>query len=458
MASIGSSNSSNVRDGVAKMLRSVVHPRAQLVVGLSGGVDSVALLTILAQLERAMGYSLRAVHVDHGISPNASRWAEFCRDLCQKMGVPLQIERVDVQEHLRLGVEGAARRARYEVYAGQDADFVVLAHHRDDQAETLLLQLLRGAGPFGTAGMPAMRTLIGSKARLLRPLLAFARADIGDWAREQGLKWIEDESNEDTSRQRNFIRHRLLPLVEEQFPAARATLARAAGHQAESRALIEQLAQLDRDASAGAGEEHDLSVAHLRRLGAIRGKNVLRSLLRSRSIPAPAAARLDEFWRQLVDARGDRAVMLPLEGWDIRCYRGSLRIERSRVPVPPEYCQSWRGENQLLLLELGGLLRFKPEEGRGLSAARLNGAHVTVRARAGGERLQQDASRPRRTLKNLFHEKAIPPWRRNRWPLLYCGGELVCVPGIGENYSWKAAHDESGLIVTWHPLDDEPRE
>ena len=457
MASIGNSNSSSLRDGVAAALRSVVYPRARLVVGLSGGADSVALLAILADLKRAMGYSLRAVHVHHGISPNASAWAQFCVELCDGLGVPLHVERVSVDEYRQLGVEGAARHVRYAVYAREDADFVVLAHHRDDQAETLLLQLLRGAGPLGMAGMPAVRALTGSKARILRPLLGFARTDIRAWARERGLRWIDDESNDDASRQRNFVRHRLLPLVEERFPAARATLARAAMHQAESGALTEQLARMDRDELASPGEENDVGVAQLRQLGAIRAKNVLRSLLRTRSIRAPTSAQLDELWRQLVDARADRAVMLRVEGWELRCYRGRIRVERSRAPVPADFQRIWRAENKLLLLELGGVLRFKPEEGRGLSAERLRGAEVTVRVRAGGERLQQDARRPRRTLKNLFQEKAIPPWQRERWPLLYCGDQLICVPGIGESYSWKARREEAGLIVSWQTLDDAGR-
>lgn len=454
MASIGNSHLSSLRDGVAAALRSVVYPQARLVVGLSGGVDSVALLAILAELRRAMGYSLRAVHVHHGISPNASAWAQFCLELCDGLGVPLHIERVSVDEYRQFGVEGAARHARYAVYAGEDADFIVLAHHRDDQAETLLLQLLRGAGPLGMAGMPAVRPLPGSKARILRPLLGFARTDIQAWVRERGLRCIDDESNDDVSRQRNFVRHRLLPLVEERFPAARATLARAAAHQAESGALIEQLARMDRDRLVTPGKENGVGVAQLRQLGAIRAKNVLRSLLRSRSIRAPTSAQLDELWRQLVDARADRAVMLRVEGWELRCHRGRIRIERSRAPVSADFQQVWRGENKLMLLELGGVLRFKPEEGRGLSAGRLRGTEVTVRVRAGGERLQQDARRPRRTLKNLFQEKAIPPWQRARWPLLYCSDQLICVPGIGENHSWKAGRDEPGLIVSWQTLDD----
>lgn len=464
MAGSGNSNSSSLADGVAAALRLVVHPGEHLVLGLSGGVDSVTLLDILSDLAASMRFSLRAVHVHHGISPNASDWAQFCLDLCRNRNVPLRIERVRVEDYRSLGVEGAARRARYGVYAREEGDYIVLAHHRDDQAETLLLQLLRGAGPLGMAGMPELRPLAGSRARILRPLLAFGRADVEVWARSRALEWIDDESNIDIARQRNFLRHRVFPLIEERFPAARTTVARSAGHLAEAGALLAELARLDLATVfgfagvTGADPENAVGVAGLRRLGAMRAKNVLRWLLHSRAIPAPTAAQLDELFRQLVDAREDRTVLLAIHGWEFRRYRGRIYIERARAPVRGSFGEIWRGESRLPLLELGGVLKFKPEEGRGLSAAQLRGAEVAVRVREGGERLQPDMRRPRRTLKNLLQEKGIPPWRRSRWPMLYCGKHLVCVPGIGEDCAWRAGPGEPGLIVSWEALDGEAPE
>jgi len=435
---------------VAAVLQPVVHPGAHLVVGLSGGVDSVTLLALLADLAPVMRFSLRALHIHHGISPNASSWAQFCQDLCRRLNLPLKVERVRVDDFHSLGVEGAARHARYAVYAREQADFIVLAHHRDDQAETLLLQLLRGAGPLGMAGMPQLRPLAGSRARILRPLLGFARADIGAWALERGLEWIDDESNEDTARQRNFVRHRVLPLIEERFPAARATVARAAAHVAEAGALLAELARLD---LATLDAVQGVAVAELRRLGAARAKNALRSLLQSRAMPVPTAAQLDELFRQLIDAREDRAVLLQIHGWEIRRYRGRVCIERVRAPVGANYREVWNGEPRLPLLRLGGVMTFKPEEGRGLSVERIRAEKVTVRVRNGGERLQPDARRPRRTLKNLMQERGIPPWRRARWPVLYCGEALVCVPAIGEDCAWRAGAGEPGVIVSWEPLE-----
>ena len=450
MASSGNSSSSSLADGVAAALQPVVNPGSHLVVGLSGGMDSVTLLAILADLAGVFRFSLRALHINHGISPNAPVWAQFCQDLCRGLNVRLQVERVRVDDYRSLGVEGAARRARYEVYAREDADFIVLAHHRDDQAETLLLQLLRGAGPLGMAGMPGLRPLAGSRARILRPLLGFARTDIEAWARDQGLEWIDDESNDDIARPRNFVRHRVLPLIEERFPAARATVARAAAHLAEAGALLGELARLD---LAMLNREKNVGVAELRQLGPIRAKNALRSLLQSRTIPAPTAAQLDELYRQLVDAREDRTVLLEIQGWELRRYRGRICVERAHAPAPANFREIWKGEGRLPLLELGGVLKFKPEEGRGLSVAQLRSAEVTIRLRAGGERLQPDARRPRRTLKKLLQERGIPPWQRARRPVIYCGEHLICVPGIGEDCAWQARSGEPGLIVTWEPLE-----
>jgi tRNA(Ile)-lysidine synthase len=413
-------------------------------------VDSVTLLAVLAELAAGMQFSLRALHVNHGISSNASRWAQSCQDLCSGLNVPLHVERVEIGEHRSLGLEGAARRARYAAYARAEGDFIVLAHHRDDQAETLLLQLLRGAGPLGMAGMPGLRPLEGSRARVLRPLLAVGRTDIEAWARERGLRWIDDESNDDIARQRNFIRHRVLPAIEEQYPAARVTIARAAAHLAEAGSLLTELARIDLAALEGPG---GIDTAGLRRLGATRAKNALRTLLRSREIPALAATRLDELLRQLVEAREDRTVLMSVDGWEVRRYRGRLLVERARAAAPADFREVWNGENRLPLLHLGGVLKFKPEEGRGLSVRLLGAAEVTVRLRAGGERLRPMAGGPHRLLKKMLQERGIPPWRRTHWPVIYCGANLVSVPGIGDDCDWQAGPGEAGLILSWEPLE-----
>ena len=222
-------------------------PGERLAVAYSGGLDSTVLLHLLAGLRGEHAYRLSAVHVHHGLLPAAEAWVAHCERQCAALGVPLRVERVSVGRAGR-GLEAAAREARYRVFAGLDVDTLALAHQRDDQAETVLLQLMRGGGVKGLAAMPAARALGG--ITLLRPLLETTRAEIEAHARTHGLSWVEDESNDDVRLRRNAIRRHLLPMLARTFPDAVQTLARAAGQFAEQAALLDDLAELD-----GAGEE-----------------------------------------------------------------------------------------------------------------------------------------------------------------------------------------------------------
>jgi tRNA(Ile)-lysidine synthase len=434
---------------VAAAIAPAISPGAHLALGLSGGMDSVALLCILARLASSLRFSLRVVHVNHGISPNAGGWAGFCEQLCARLGVPLEVASVDIGPYRNLGLEGAARKARYEAFSRVDADFVILAQHRDDQAETLLLRLLRGAGLRGLAAMPPVRSLAGSRAKLLRPLLDVPRAEIEAYARLHGLEWIEDESNGDTVRKRNFLRHKVLPALEEQFPAARAAIARAAANLGEARELLDAMGQSDLE---GCAEGDAVDVPALLRIGEARAKNVLRHWCDREGIEALSAARLTELVRQLKESRSDAQASLAAGRFRFLRYRDRLYLRPHAPAVPRDMREVWNGENALPLLALGGVLKFKPEEGRGLSVARLRIEPVTVRVRQGGERLRSDLRRPRRTLKNLLQERGVPPWQRDRLPLVFCGENLVAVPGVGDACEFRAKPGEAGLIVTWEPL------
>ena len=443
------SNSNDLPERVAAALASAISPGAHLALGLSGGVDSVALLSVLAELAPRMRFSLSALHVNHGISANAPRWAAFCSELCAKFGIPLQSQTVDIGPYRHLGLEGAARSARYEAFARVDADFVVLAQHRDDQAETLLLRLVRGSGLRGLAGMARLRPLAGTQARLLRPLLGVSRAEIEAYARQRGLEWVEDESNADTVRHRNFLRHEVLPALEREFPAARAAIARAAAHLTEARELLDEMALGDLE-RCGDGDAVDLSALH--RLGEVRAKNVLRYWSEKRGVEPLPAARIGELLRQLRGSRVDAQPSIAAGSWKFLRYRDRLHLRPADPPVQRDMREVWNGENVMPLLALGGVLKFKPEEGRGLSLARLRAGRVTVRVRRGGERLRLHHRRPRRSLKNLFQERGVPPWRRGCLPLVYCGESLVFVPGIGDACEFQAEPGEAGLIVTWEPF------
>jgi tRNA(Ile)-lysidine synthase len=437
---------------VAAGIGDVLRPSARLVVGLSGGVDSVALLDCLHELSRKRRFRLAALHVNHQLSPNAARWVAFCRGLCRARGVPFQSVKVSVSRGAEL--EAAARAARYEVFARQDCDGIVLAHHRDDQVETLLLQLLRGAGVKGLAGMPLMRKskVESRKSKvpqpdILRPLLDATREEILAYARSRGLKWVEDESNSDTRFGRNFLRHEILPAIARRFPSYRVTLARSAGHLAEASRLLDEVAEKD---GADGLDNGTLAVRTLRRLPPARARNLLRYFLAERGVNAPGAARLGEALRQALAAKQDARMAIELGGVArLMRYGNRLHVVHAG-PVPRYSAKRWKGEARVALPEAGGILAFKRTKGRGIGLARLRGRSVTIGLRRGGERLQLDFTRPRRSLKNLLQEAKMPPWQRERLPMLYCGEDLVWVPGIGTACKFRAVAGEASVVPQWN--------
>ncbi len=458
---------------VASALAPVVPEGGSIRLGLSGGIDSVVLLHLLHQLSPRNEWHLSALHVHHGISPQADAWAAFCADLCARCDIPLQIAHVDITPLREMGIEAAARKLRHEALSRQPVDFIALAHHLDDQAETLLLQLLRGAGVKGASAMPFVKCVVaqhtpstckgegwggGEKLTLtpppvlLRPLLDISRAELLAYAQQHTLQWVEDDSNADDAYPRNFLRHRVLPLLEQRFPAYRATLARSARHFAEASVLLDELAVQDANMSIhfleGEGEP-SLEVARLQTLSQPRAKNLLRYFLATQGAPIPDSTRLEEMLRQLCHARSDAAVCITFGDWQVRCYRGKVYAFPMLPEPDTEFCAPWRGETTLALPELGGILHFEACMGYGLSLKKLQQATVTVRLRRGAEHIRPDNKRPTRTLKNLLQEHDIPPWQRDTLPLLFCDEMLVAIPGIGVEYTYQAAPEEEGRVLKW---------
>jgi tRNA(Ile)-lysidine synthase len=289
-----------------------------LAVGLSGGVDSVALLHGLRESARLRGAKLMGLHVHHALSPNADAWEAHCRELCAAWAVPLTVTRVEVERNSSDGLEAAARRARHDAFAQMQADWIALAHHRNDQAETLLFNLLRGTGVAGAAAMSE------TAGRLLRPLLKVGRDDIVAYAMERGLNWVDDESNADTRLSRNHLRHEVLAGLEERFPGSGANLAAAAGRFAEARDLLDELAILDLGARPA---DFPLEVDVLKELSEPRARNLLRYLLQRRHIGIPSEERLREILRQLVHAGPDRHPAAMFGQWRLFRRAGQLHVE-----------------------------------------------------------------------------------------------------------------------------------
>lgn len=415
----------------------------RLTAALSGGVDSVILLHILRRLSSRHGFHLSALHVNHGISQNATRWQSFCERLCEAWGIRLDVAMVAVETSGE-GLEAAARRARYDAFADVRAEWLALAHHRDDQAETLLLNLLRGAGVAGAAAMPQVRAFQDRPdLRVLRPLLEVSREEIDACARLEGFSCMEDESNFDTRYSRNYLRHRIIPLLRERFPGCDAVLARAAIHFSESQSLLQELARND---SREVLRDGRIVSSQLAKMDDARARNLMRFVLRCEGIALPDSARLYEIVRQVCHAAPDSHLRFDLGEMKLHRYRGEVWLIPHYVAVTD---MEWRGEVEL---KWGNaVLRFREMVGEGVSREKLASKKVRIAIRRGGERFRPESGRPRRELRKLLQEHAVPPWERDRLPLLWGGNDLVWVPGIGIDCAWKCAPDEAGVIPEYQP-------
>lgn len=423
-----------------------VPPDAPLVLGFSGGIDSMVLLHVLVRGLRMPPGRISAIHVNHQISPQAAAWAAFCRRSCREFGVRLKVVKVAVKRGN--STEAAARTARYRAFAESGAGTIVLAHNRDDQAETVLLQLLRGAGPRGLAAMPAFRGAAPDSPVVLRPLLDVPRSVIAAYAGRHRLRWIEDDSNGDRAFLRNFLRHEVLPLLETRLPGTGATLARAARLQAETSDLLDALAVAD---LGGAGSPNGLPLAPLKSLPPHRGRNVLRYFLRHHGLLMPDADHLGELLRQALAARDDARVCIRTGEAELRRFRGVLHVVRPLPAPDPDFALAWNGRGSLRLAALGGFLRLERRPGAGMEGSLLRGARLEVRVRKGGETLRLAVGSRSRTVRNLLQEAALPPWMRDRLPFLYVDGELAAVAGIGVDVRFQAPAGRAGYWPLWLP-------
>ena len=416
-------------------------------VALSGGLDSVVLLHAAVALRQTFDLQLSALHVDHGLSPRAQDWARFCSRLCASLEVPISVRRVTVATNTGLGTEAAARARRYEAFWQIPADFLLLAHHQDDQAETLLLQLLRGAGVQGLSAMPMERPLGTRAPRLLRPFLMLQRSQLAGFAADNALEWIEDESNAQTVYDRNYLRHTVLPLIEARFPAYRSTLSRSGRNLADAAQLAAILGEQDLAATRSG---NGIVLDRMRDWPEVRVRNALRALFRELGHVPPRRSLLSEAARQAFHAGEQAQVRVDFGDVSLRRYRGVLYLVRN-IRAPRQWEAQWHGEETLALPPGLGVLHFRRSTGEGISSKTLQDVPVTVTMCRDGGRMALAANRPRRSLRKLYQDAAIPPWERERTPLLFCGGQLACVPGLGIAAPFQAAPAEASWVVDWLP-------
>lgn len=413
---------------------------AGLCVALSGGLDSTVLLHALAALAAREPLRLRALHVDHGLHPDSAAWAGACRAACGAAGVTCEVIGLELAVARGESVEALARDARYAALAARLAgdERLLTAHHRDDQLETVLIQLMRGAGVAGLAAMPARARL--GRGWQLRPLLDVDRSELVEYAARHGLAWQRDPMNDALRFDRAYLRECVLPAIRERWPAAPATVARSARHLAEASRLLAGLAEAD---AALALDDGRLSLAALAGLSRDRQVNLLRWWLRQEGLRPPPAARLGAALPGFFTARADAAPALRWDAGEVRRYRGRL-YAFARLPLPAAPSPAGRA------LELGpGLGCFRLVEGS--EGGLFPPAHQTasIRFRAGGETLQPHPRRPRKRLKDLYQEAGVVPWMRDRLPLVYVGERLAAVGDLWIDAEFAAPAGQPALKPVW---------
>ena len=419
-------------------------PQARLCVALSGGVDSVALLHACERIRAAYpSLRLRAIHVNHGLQAAAAQWTEHCRSICTQLGVPFQAVELALAPPRGASVEAFARDARYQALAArlQAGEALLTAHHQDDQLETVLLQLFRGAGIAGLAAMPES-VAFGSGLHL-RPLLAVTRADILAFAETARFEGIEDPANESDRFDRGLLRREITPRLRARWPSVARSVARSARHAGSAQALLDQLAEID---AAGAIREHRLPVARLLELSRARQANLLRWWIRGNGLGLPSEARLGALLDDLLTARAGAQPVVTWPRGEVRRHDGWLYAMQ---PLAPAGSGPWPLESgQALAIRGVGTFELVPTIGAGFSAPRFPGP-FELSLRQGGERFRPEGCPVEKSVTRWLREAGTEPWLRSRVPLLYAAGTLLAV---GDN--WIAAGSaalpgEAGLEVRW---------
>jgi tRNA(Ile)-lysidine synthase len=434
-------------DGVEKgfVSLSASHKKVKsMTVALSGGIDSVVLLHLLYQLQKTQNFTLKASHVHHGLSKNADKWVKFCEKLCTKLSIPLDVNYVKLPQKKSLGIEGEARQLRYEKLLKSQTDLVVLAHHEDDQAETFLLQLIRGAGVKGLSSMAHF----DDTRRLWRPLLNASRIDIESYAKKHKLKWIEDESNQNIDFDRNFIRSKVFPILKNRFNHIIKVISRSSSHLAEAQHLLDDLAQIDlKNYLKSSIYKHKLKVKTLENLSKARAKNILRFWLEINGQMMPSKDLLDELLRQVLTAKKDADLKIQLsKDFEIRRYKDEIYIVQKNQKGQKNYEIIWKGESEIILPN-GQKLTFKKVKGRGINLKFLRDQKLKIRNRQGGESFKPDSKRPTKKIKQLLQESDLPPWERDFFPMIFLGDELAAVPNFGIDQKYQLSPQMTGLEV-----------
>ncbi len=419
----------------------------RLVVALSGGLDSVCLLHSL--VTAPLNKPILAIHINHGLQKEADAWQRHCEELCSQLGIELHSFAVEIGPAGSL--EENARKARYLAFAAflEPGDLLLLAHHADDQVETILFNLFRGSEALGIRGMPETRALNG--ARLYRPFLDIHRSELEAYAELNRLGWVEDSSNQDLRMDRNYLRHKVLPMITARFPGADKALLNGLERDQAASALIQDIARSD--LKTVITQRDGLLLSALKDFTERRIVNLLREYLRQKNLPFPSGSLLRECADVMLHAREDAAPALAWLSCEFRRHGDILYLLRALESIDTTLRTPWDPLTKLQIA--GGVLIAELKEGQGMRAENMHS--LEVRFRQGGEKIQLNRSR---RIKKLFQENSVPEWLRSRIPLIFRDGQLVAIPGIP---GWEVAPvvskteqveaDEQGWFFTFHIKD-----
>ncbi len=427
-----------------KILNELPSPRRYLI-ALSGGCDSIVLLHAMAAIRDKLAGELVAVHVNHGLQTDAATWAKHCAEVCKKLDIALIQVTINLQINRGDSLEAVAREARYSAMKEHvlAEDMLLTAQHQDDQAETVMLQLLRGSGPSGLSAMPQITSFgMGYHAR---PLLRFTQKQLNKYANKQGLTWIEDGSNQDMRFDRNFLRKKIMPLLAQRWPAMSRTLSRSAKHCAEAQQLIDGMAI---DALKKIVQpEGTLSVQGLIALPAPQCRAVLRCWIQKEGFQLPDTQHLDRIQTEMLQAAQDRNPLISWAGCELRRYRDQLFIMEKLTPHDPKLVMDWDGQSSLLLPAGLGVLNIAPADS-GIDPEKWQSGRINIRFRQGGERCQLAGRKHSHSLKKLLQDKGLPPWKRDRLPLIYINNQLAAIADYWVCEPFSTPNNQPGITLS----------
>lgn len=420
----------------------------RLLVAYSGGMDSHVLLHGLIGIRNQLSAEIHAVHVNHGLQSHAQQWTEQCSKFCKQNAIPITVLEIDASSEKGESPEAVARARRYQAISElmQEGDILLTAHHSDDQAETVLLQLLRGSGPSGLAAMPMINGF--GPGFHARPLIAYSRADLTEYANQHQLKWVEDFSNSDISFDRNFLRQNIIPLLKERWPSLDRTISRSASHCAEAQQLINDAARIDLE-NVDIDADNSISIDALSALPPPRARAVIRTWVKDAGLQLPDTTRLDRVLLEMLTAREDRNPVVEWPGVELRRYRDRLFVMSALKPLDRDVELEWDGVSELTLPSGLGTISVEKSE-HGIPADRWERGEITVSFRTGGERCKPIGREGSKSLKNLFQEQGIPPWQRDRIPLINIDGRLAAVGDIWVCNESSSNHSKDAVRVRWN--------